>query len=119
MHQTFMLKSLVHFLFSNFYLFSKASFIKLSNKSLYEIPECFHNFGYILISVNPGIVFISFKYIFSVFLSIKKSTLANPLQSKALKALIAISFISFSWSFVISALITTLELSFLYFASYE
>ena len=34
--------------------------INLSNNSEYEIPTASNNFGYILILVNPGIVFISF-----------------------------------------------------------
>lgn len=40
--------------------------------------------GNMLLSVNPGIVFISFIYIFPVVLSLKKSTLAYPLQHAAL-----------------------------------
>ena len=40
--------------------------------------------GNMLLSVNPGIVFISFMYIFPVVLSLKKSTLAYPLQHAAL-----------------------------------
>jgi hypothetical protein len=70
-----------------------------------------------LILVNPGIVFISFKYTLFVPSSKKKSTLARPFPSTALNAFFAISFIS---SFLFSSIfagIIVFDSGFLYFAS--
>ena len=53
------------------------------------MPILSHSLGYILIVVNPGIVFISLSIILFVSFSRKKSTLDNPLQSNALYALTA------------------------------
>jgi len=89
----------------------------LSSNSLYFIPECSHSLGYMLISVNPGIVFISFIYTLSVSFSTKKSTLESPLPSTALNALIAVLLISSIFSCDKSAGIITFDSAFLYFAS--
>jgi len=69
-----------------------------------------------LISVNPGIVFISFNNI-SPFSFKKKSTLDSPLPPIALYAFIAIFFISSATCFSMLAGIIVLEFSFSYFAS--
>ena len=70
-----------------------------------------------LVVVNPGIVFISFKYTLFVLFSMKKSTLARPFPSIALNAFFANFLISSLCSFVISAGIVIFEASSLYFAS--
>ena len=70
-----------------------------------------------LIVVNPGIVFISFKYISFVFSSKKKSILESPVPSIALNAFLAIFLTSSLCSFVISAGIIVFDSPFLYFAS--
>ena len=57
------------------------------------MPILSHSLGYILIVVNPGIVFITLSIILFVSFSRKKSTLDNPLQSNALYALTAILLI--------------------------
>ena len=96
-----------------------ANFINVSSNSEYSIPLSSHNFGYILVIVKPGIVFISLRYISSVSVFTKKSTLEKPFPSIALKAFTA-SFLTFSAnSLLIFAGIITSDLSFLYFASYE
>jgi len=70
-----------------------------------------------LICVNPGSVFISFKYISPVSFSTKKSTLDKPFPSIALNAFTACFLISSCFSFEISAGIIVLDAAFLYFES--
>ena len=91
--------------------------INLSSNSEYETPTTSNNFGYILILVNPGIVFISLIYILFVSFSTKKSTLDNPFPSIALNALIANFRISSICSSVISAGIIVFDSGILYLAS--
>ena len=100
------------YLFSYFTAFS----INIPNNLLYESPVFSNNLGYILIFVNPGIVFISFKYIlFS--LSKKKSIREISFPSIILKAFLAIFFISISTFFEISAGIIHLDSLLLYLES--
>ena len=75
--------------------FFNGNSINLSINSEYETPTALNSFGYILIFVNPGIVFISFIYILFVPFSTKKSTLDSPLPSIALNAFIACFLILF------------------------
>ena len=91
--------------------------INLSSNSVYVIPTASNNLGYILIFVKPGIVLISLIYILLVPSSIKKSTLAKPLPSIDLNALIAFFWISSISFFSILAGIIVWEFGMLYFAS--
>ena len=61
------------------------------------MPLASKSLGYMLIDVNPGIVFISFKYI-SPRSETRKSTLESPLQSQALYAFTASLLIKSSFS---------------------
>ena len=98
-----------------FYLFIVAS-INLDKRSVYFIPLCSNSFGYILILVNPGIVFISLIYIL-LSLSKKKSTLAIFLPSTTLNVFFDISLISFSVSLDILAGISSFAVLSTYFVS--
>jgi len=97
--------------------FSNANLIISSNILEYSNPVCSHNLGYILISVNPGNVFISFIYISSVSSFTKKSTLANPFPSIALNAFIAVLLTLSDNSLLIFAGIVSFDSEFLYLAS--
>ena len=97
--------------------FSNAKTIALSSSSEYSIPDASNSFGYMLIFVKPGIVFISFIIILFVPFSTKKSTLESPLPSTALNAFIACFLISSEISFGKFAGICVLDAWLLYFES--
>ena len=81
------------------------------------MPDFSQSFGYMLILVNPGIVFISFIYTSCVASSTKKSTLARPAPFIALKAFIAKYCIFSEISSEILAGIKVFESELLYLAS--